>query len=123
MSKIHFSGTHYRAPDYYFQAPGDYEVTDDKAQQLLRDFPDQFSADNTPEAPAASTPALKADQPAPVQAAPISEQPNFKDMKRAELNAYATQHGVKDADQLPNIDAVIAAIDAQTKASDTKSKE
>lgn len=123
MSKIHFTGSHYRAPDYYFGSPGDYEVTADKAEQLLRDFPDQFSTTSASEAPAAFKPVVAADQPAPVQAAPISEQPNFRDMKRAELNAYATRAGVKDADQLPNIDAVIAAIDARAKASDTKKKE
>lgn len=123
MSKIHFTGTHYRAPDYYFQAPGDYEVTDDKAQQLLQDFPDQFSTTSASETPAASKPVVEADQSPPVEAAPISEQPNFKDMKRVELNAYATQVGVKDADQLPSIDAIIAAIEGQTKANDTKSKE
>lgn len=123
MSKIHFTGTHYRAPDYYFQAPGDYEVTDDKAKQLLQDFPDQFSTTSASEAPAATKPLVKTSQPVPVQQPAPSDQPNFRDMKRAELNAYAKSHGVGNAEQLPNIDAVIAAIEVQTKDSNSRPKE
>ena len=41
---IHFSGERYIAPGLDFEYPGDYEVTEAKAAQLLADFPDRFSA-------------------------------------------------------------------------------
>lgn len=40
------------------------------------------------------------------------EPDNLKAKSRAELNELASEHGVEDADKLPNKDAVIAAIDA-----------
>jgi hypothetical protein len=44
---IHFTGTSYSGNDganpVRFVAPGDYEVSDAKAQQLAADFPQEFT--------------------------------------------------------------------------------
>jgi hypothetical protein len=43
--------------------------------------------------------------------APAEETPDFKNMTRDDLNAYATDHGVEGAKSLPNKAAVIEAIE------------
>ncbi len=43
MITIHFTGKTYHSTDYHFDELGSYEVDDAKAEQLLRDFPDQFT--------------------------------------------------------------------------------
>jgi hypothetical protein len=47
MATIHFTGTSYSGHDgatpVRFVAPGDYEVSEAKAQQLAADFPQEFT--------------------------------------------------------------------------------
>ncbi len=61
MTTLHYSGESYLAPGYAFTAPGDYEVPEDKAKQLLADFPEQFTAVkiNPPSTEQSSTPPAK----------------------------------------------------------------
>ena len=43
MTTITFSGESYFAPGHAFTEPGDYPVTEEKAEQLLTDFPQLFT--------------------------------------------------------------------------------
>lgn len=54
--------------------------------------------------------------PEPIPEATVA--PNLSEMKRADLNAYATEHGVADAESYPNKDALIEAIEAAMTAPD-----
>jgi len=41
--KLHFSGSHYSCVAFTLTQPGEVEVSEEKAKQLLTDFPDVFS--------------------------------------------------------------------------------
>jgi len=41
--KLHFSGSHYSCVAFTLTQPGEVEVSDEKSQQLLTDFPTEFS--------------------------------------------------------------------------------
>lgn len=42
---------------------------------------------------------------------PANNAPNLREMKRPDLNAYATEHGVSNPDDYPNKDELIAAVE------------
>ncbi len=105
MIKIQFTGLVYHAPGYHFPAPGVYEVDEAKAQQILADFPDQFSTVEE-EMPASSKTTEQG------QTEQQNEQPNLKEMKRSELEAYAADQGVENPSEYPNKEELIAAIES-----------
>ena len=43
MTKLHFTGEFYSGEEYLFEQPGEVEVRDEKAEQLLQDFPEIFA--------------------------------------------------------------------------------
>ncbi len=109
MTNIQFTGRVYHSTGYHFPGPGIYEVEEAKAQQLLADFPDQFSTIES-KAPESSK---NTDQD---QTQDQNELPNLREMKRGELEAYAAEHGVEHPSEYPNKDELIAAIEAIQKA-------
>ncbi len=108
MTKVHFTGRVYHSTGYHFPSPGVYEVDEAKAQQILTDFPDQFSAVE-PEAPETSKTGGQD------QTQDQNELPNLREMKRGELEAYAAEHGVEHPSEYPNKDELIVAIEAAQK--------
>ncbi len=109
MTNIQFTGRVYHSTGYHFPGPGVYEVDEAKAQQLLADFPDQFSA---VEGKRSESPKTESPDQAPDQ----NEEPVLKEMKRGELEVYAADQGIENPSEYPNKDELIAAIeDAQKK--------
>jgi hypothetical protein len=79
MQRLSYSGDFYFDGYYRFTEPGEYEVDDTKAQQLLADFPDQFKAMEGGQDPV--------DGQSPTK--------SLSKMNRAELEAVAGEVGVE----------------------------
>src|SRR5215203_2027139 len=68
MRSLSYSGNFYTDGNYRFTEPGIYEVDDAKAEQLLQDFPHQFTAvegaqnDQNPSSPTSNLSKANSDQ-------------------------------------------------------------
>lgn len=79
MPIVTFSGTYYNDTRHRFTRPGDYDVDDAKAKQLLADFPDQFAVAEGTQNDSGAT----------------DSTPNLSKMNRAQLEAVASDMGVE----------------------------
>ena len=84
--KLEFTGSFYNGDGYRFTEPGQYDVTDAKAKQLLSDFPDRFAA-------------VEGTQ---KQQNDSSEGKSLSKMNKDELHAYAGEIGATVDEDMTN---------------------
>jgi len=95
--KLQFSGTHYHGGNYRFTEPGEYEVDEAKATQLLADYPDQFTAPEGTQSESKQT----------------ESTPNLSKATRAQLEALASEVGLAVSDDLDTNKKLKDAIEAE----------
>lgn len=93
--KLTFIGNEYTGVGYRFDKPGEYEVDEAKAEQLLRDFPDQFAS-------------VDGDQKSEPEPKPV----NLSKMNRENLETHARSIGMtQDLSTYDTNKALIQAIE------------
>jgi hypothetical protein len=100
MARLRYTGNFYFDGHYRFTQPGDYEVDEAKAQQLLADFPDQFAA-------------VEGTQKDSNGNAPVK---SLSKMNRAELEAVAADIGLAVTEDLDTNQKLKEAIENKQTA-------
>jgi hypothetical protein len=100
MARLIYSGNFYFDGHYRFTQPGEYEVDEAKAQQLLADFPDQFAA-------------VEGTQNQSEGARPTK---SLSKMNRAELEAVAADIGLAVTEDLDTNQKLKEAIETRRTA-------